>query len=78
MICLNAISGGAEEEGGAFFILGGAFADVIAEGLEIGVDDIHRDGAMVDVDEAMASVEFEEADGEVFARFGALEVWGDL
>ena len=46
MVCLDPASGGAEEESGSFFIGAGIIPNFLTRTGEVGIDLIHRDGAL--------------------------------
>ena len=69
MVGLDSVFCGSQKESGSFFIVSSVLFDVVTDLLQVCVDDVHRDGAMVDIDEAGAAVDLQKADGEVFLRF---------
>ena len=78
VVGLYAAIGRAEEEGGPFFIGAGIVSDFLAGTGEVGIDLIHRDGAMGDIENERASVVLEEADGVGLAVLGLLKMGGDF
>lgn len=78
VIGLNAAIGGTKKKSGPFFILGGIGLSLFANAGEGLIDLIHRDGAVMEIDETGAAVDLEEADRKILSRLGFLEVRGDL
>ena len=63
MVCLDPASSGTEEESGTFFIGAGIIPNFLTRAGEVGIDLIHRDGALGHIEDQGAAVVLEEADG---------------
>lgn len=74
----DAVFGGAEEDGGAFFVGWGVGVDFFANLGECLVNFAHGDGALWDVDEFGAATDFEEADGADLLVFWFFEMGGNF
>lgn len=78
VVAFDAAIGGAHEQGGGLFEGLGSLACFVAEAGEGGVDFLHGDRALDDVDLSGAAAVWQEADGTDDVVFGAIEVGGDF
>lgn len=78
MVGLDTAFGGAEEQGGVFFVSFGVGAGFLADARHGGVDLVHGDRAKGDIDEVGALAGEEESNVADFTVAGAFEVGGDL
>lgn len=78
MVGFHTPPGCAHEESGSLLVSGGIGFDLCSQCRKFVIDDIHGNGAVVDIDQAGAAIELEKSNGEIGPAFGFLEMRSDL